>query len=98
MEWIRLNPGIWDRFKQYAKNEAEHERRVSVQWLVEDVRKFDRVDNAGDAVKVDNSFSPVFARQLAAEVPEVKPYITLRRSRFDGLFGVESDIWGIRHD
>lgn len=95
LEWIRRNPGIWDRFKRYAQNEAKHERRVSVQWLLEDVRRFDRVDNAGDAVKVNNSFGPVFARQLAADCPDVKPYIALRRSRFDELFGIESDLWGI---
>lgn len=83
LEWIRLNPNIWARFKSWALNEAAHERRVSVQWLLEDVRRFDRVNNAGDVVKVNNSFAPIFARQIVAECPEIRPYIEMRRSIYD---------------
>jgi hypothetical protein len=83
LEWIRRNPDIWARFKRHALNEAAHERRVSVQWLLEDVRKFDRVDNAGDVVKVNNSFAPIFARELVRQCPEIRPYIELRRSIYD---------------
>lgn len=83
LDWIRCNPDVWARFKRHALNEAAHERRVSVQWLLEDVRKFDRVDSAGDVVKVNNSFAPIFARELVKQCPNVKPFIETRRSIYD---------------
>lgn len=83
LDWIRLNPEAWLRFKGHALHEAAHGRRVSVQWLLEDCRKYDRVNSAGDPVKVNNSFAPIFARQLVEECPEVRPFIEMRRSVYD---------------
>lgn len=83
LDWIKRNPDIWLRFKRYATNEASHKRRVSVQWLLEDVRKYDRVDSAGDVVKINNSFAPIFARELVRQCPEIRPYIELRKSVYD---------------
>lgn len=84
-DWIRRNPDIWERFTTYALNEAAHQRRVSIKWLLEDARKFDRVDSAGDPVKVDNSLAPFFARQLIDEHPEIRPYLETRKSILDRL-------------
>lgn len=83
LRWIECNPVLWNRFKDYAMNEAKHKRRVSVQWLIENVRKFDRVNDFGESLKVDNSFSPFFARELIRECPQVRPFLKTRRSRFD---------------
>lgn len=84
-DWIRRNPDIWERFTTYALNEAAHQRRVSIKWLLEDARKFDRVDSAGDPVKVNNSFAPFFARRLIDEHPEIRPYVEIRKSILDRL-------------
>ena len=83
LDWIKRNPDIWLRFKRHAMNEASHKRRVSVQWLLEDVRKFDRVDGAGDVVKVNNNFASIFARELVRQCPEIRPFIELRHSSYD---------------
>lgn len=82
-EWMRLNPEIWSKFTAYALNEAKHKRRVSVKWLIEDVRKHDYVNRAGDTCKVNNNFAPIFARRLIKEHPELKPFIETRRSMYD---------------
>lgn len=83
LRWIECNPVLWNRFKDYATSEAEHKRRISVQWLIENVRKFDQVNDFGEPLKVDNSFSPFFARELIRECPQVRPFLKTRRSRFD---------------
>lgn len=83
LRWIKCNPVLWNRFKDYAMNEAKHKRRISVQWLIENVRKFDQVNDFGETLKIDNSFTPVFARELIRECPQVRPFLKTRRSRFD---------------
>lgn len=84
LQWIKDNPDLWSKFKSYALNEAGHKRRVSVQWLLEDSRKHDYVNQNGDPCKINNTYAPVFARELLKECPEVQPYLEVRRSRFDG--------------
>lgn len=84
LEWINQNPDLWTKFKAYALHEADQKRRVSVQWILEDSRKHDYVNQNGDPCKINNSYSPVFARELLKECPEVEPYLEVRRSRFDG--------------
>lgn len=84
LQWIKDNPDLWSKFKAYALHEADQKRRVSVQWLLEDSRKHDYVNQNGDPCKINNSYSPVLARQLLKECPRIKPYLEVRRSRFDG--------------
>lgn len=83
LQWIKDNPDLWSKFKSYALNEAGHKRRVSVQWLLEDSRKHDYVNRNGEPCKINNTFAPVLARQLLKECPQIKPYLEVRRSRFD---------------
>ena len=85
LEWIKANPQPWDRFVAYALNEAEHERRISVRYIAEDVRMHDYVNDAGDPCKLNNSFIPIFGRILVRDFPEVEPYIELRKSQYDEL-------------
>lgn len=82
-EWIGLNPDLWERLEAHCLNEAAHERRISVQWLIEDVRAHDYVNRIGDPCKVNNSFAPIFARRLIKEHPELAPFIETRRSIYD---------------
>ena len=84
LEWISQNPDLWSKFKSYALHEADQKRRVSVQWLLEDSRKHDYVNQNGEPCKINNSIAPVLARELLKECPEVRPYLEVRRSRFDG--------------
>lgn len=82
-EWIRLNPDLWSRFEAHCMSEAEHERRISIKWLIEDVRAHDYVNRDGDPCKVNNNYAPIFARRLIAQHPELEPYIETRRSMYD---------------
>lgn len=84
LQWIKDNPDLWSKFKSYALHEADQKRRVSVQWLLEDSRKHDYVNRNGEPCKINNSIAPVLARELLKECPEVRPYLEVRRSRFDG--------------
>lgn len=84
LEWISQNPDLWSKFKSYALHEADQKRRVSVQWLLEDSRKHDYVNQNGEPCKINNTYAPVLARQLLKECPQVEPYLEVRRSRFDG--------------
>lgn len=84
LEWIHQNPDLWTKFKAYALHEADQKRRVSVQWLLEDSRKHDYVNQKGEPCKINNTYAPVLARQLLKECPQVEPYLEVRRSRFDG--------------
>lgn len=84
LQWIKDNPDLWSKFKAYAVHEADQKRRVSVQWLLEDSRKHDYVNQNGEPCKINNTYAPVLARQLLKECPQVKPYLEVRRSRFDG--------------
>lgn len=84
LQWIKHNPDLWSKFKAYAVHEADQKRRVSVQWLLEDSRKHDYVNQNGEHCKINNTYAPVLARELLKECPQVKPYLEVRRSRFDG--------------
>ena len=82
-EWIKLNPDIWRRFEAHCINEAAQGRRISVQWLIEDVRAHDYVNRIGDPVKVNNNFAPIFARRLIKAHPELASFIETRKSVYD---------------
>lgn len=85
-EWRDLNPEIWDSWVQAAVNEARHKRRFSMQFVIEQTRKYDRVNRNGEPVKINNSFAPIWARMLATERPELRGYIELRKSEWDADF------------
>ena len=88
--WRALNPRIWAKWVATAQDEARHERRFSMQYLMEETRKHDHVNDAGGDVFVNNTHAPIFARMIATEHPEVRPFIELRRSRFDEYFGTQA--------
>ena len=83
-EWRKLNSDVWAKFERHCLNEAAHERRVSVKWLIEDVRAHDYVNRIGDPCKINNSFAPIFARMLIHDHPELAHFIETRSSVYDG--------------
>ena len=84
-EWIKANPELWQKFTDYALDQAANKGHISVAWLAEDVRQHDYVNRIADPVKLNNSFKAVFARLLIKEHPCVRPYITIRKSDHDHL-------------
>ena len=87
-EWRRVNTRLWHDLEAWALNEAAHERRFGVQDFIEAVRWRDHVNDLGEPVKVNNSYEPLFARFLVADYPELRPWVELRRSRWDDVLGV----------
>ena len=83
--WIKENPEPWRRMVSLALAESRAERRFSVAWLAEEVRKKDYTNIEGKPFKLNNSIKPALARILIKEHPEVAPYIETRRSMSDGL-------------
>ena len=83
--WYELNKrDVWPRcFVEPALHEAEHDRRVSVQRLIEQVRARDYVNWEGQPCKIDNSYAPLIARKLVHDFPQLKGHIEMRRSGFD---------------
>lgn len=84
-EWIRLNPALWEGIEAWALNEAAHQRKFAMQTALERIRWKDRVDDEGRPTKVSNDYGAIWARMLVARHPEVKPYVTIRPSVYDGL-------------
>ena len=71
--------------RRMAGYEAAHERHFGMKWIVEETRKKDFVDRAGEPFKINNNHTAAFARIMGEEMPEIVPYIERRRSQFDGL-------------
>ena len=84
--WRRRNPRIWAEWERAALREAAQGRRFSMQLVTEQARAFDSVDDSGEGFKLNNNSRAIWARMLVAEHPELRPYIELRRSVWDGLF------------
>lgn len=89
-QWLKQNNAnesdVWHRcFVEPAIYEAEHNRRVSIQRLIEQVRAKDRVNWAGQEVKINNSFAPLIARKLVHDFPQLRSHVELRRSSYDHL-------------
>ena len=70
---------------QLADREVAHERRVSFQWILEEVRRRDFTTNDGGRFRMSNNKSPVLARFYLAERPAARRFVILKESRFDGM-------------
>ena len=72
---------------QLADREVAHERRVSFQWILEEVRRRDFTTNDGGRFRMSNNKSPVLARFYLAERPAARRFVKLKESRFDEMEG-----------
>lgn len=82
--WRENNPDMWRFIENCSLNEAQHKRRFSMRWVVDEARRKSFVDGEGNPAKVGNTLVPAFARMVVADHPEVRSYIVLNRSRVDG--------------
>lgn len=93
---------VWDRNKELferkivlpAIEDAKSKRPILMQQLVEEIRRKDYVDSDGQPVKLNNNHVAVFARILWTEHPEVRPYLHLRKSVWDDMFGIRIGVDG----
>ena len=87
-EWVKRNEFAWNIIRQRARNCIESNARFSIKRQIENLRDLPGVMSSDDDYKICNSFSPVFARMLVEEMPELleKGLITLRRSKVDRFY------------
>lgn len=83
VSWQQDNPFAWAFIVRGAVRLASMGQRVGVQRLIEEVRAHDFADRYGKATKTNNSFVPVFSRQLVRRYPYLSDYIERRASVFD---------------
>lgn len=82
-DWVRLNPELWAELNAWAVGEAKAERKFSIMEYMQSIRWHDRVNAEGYGVKVNNDHAPIFARWIVNAHPIVRPYIELRKSKYD---------------
>ena len=85
--WIKQNPKAWAAIKWQAKTLAAKGKRVSIKRMLENLRYIDKhLNDRNTDYSICNSYSACLARFLVAECPEVKPYISLKKSKVDRYF------------
>ena len=84
-QWRYENPDLWAELERVALNEVNHQRKFSVQLLIERLRWHDRVDSDGKPVSISNDWCPIWARVLVKKHPIIKQYISMRSSVYDEL-------------
>ena len=89
--WDKANPDAWPLIVDEAMREVENKRRFGVRWIMENLRKVERTDRCGEPFHWPNEYAPIIARRLVREHPECKPFISLRKSRFDALMNGAKD-------
>ena len=82
-KWQRPTPPAWSYIVREALRLAAEGKRIGVQRLIEYVRAHDFADTEGKPTKTNNSFVPVFSRQLVRKYPRLSDYIERRASVFD---------------
>lgn len=76
----------YGRLCDFAKGRAAARLPFGVQEWAESERRNPRVDGTGNDFKVNNSLLPIYARMVASDLPEVRPYVELRASVYDRFF------------
>lgn len=76
----------YGRLCDFARRRAAAHRQFGVQEWAESERRQPRVDGSGNDFKVNNSLLPIYARMVASDLPEVRPYVELRASVYDRFF------------
>lgn len=83
--WVLTNPRAWRYMADTAMHQAAEGKKVSGRQLVENVRKRDFADTYGAPTKVNNNYTPIFARLLVAEHPQLAKHVEFRRTVLDEI-------------
>lgn len=87
--WIARNPKAWGIICDQARAAIRDQKRFSVKKALEVLRDSPIITwLTEDDFKISNSYSAVFVRILVTEMPELRPLVTIRRSKVDRLYAV----------
>lgn len=85
--YIAMNPEVWQRLKEDAAYAVAKEQPFSIAKEFEELRASRWLQrNEHEEYKCNNSYRAVLTRFLVADIPSLKPYVTLRRSKVDKFF------------
>jgi len=82
-KWVFENPYAWEYIKRKAREKVASHQRTSMRYLMQ-IARFE-LDTKGlcEGFKINNSITPVLARRLMIEVPEVSAIMETRKSKVD---------------
>lgn len=83
--WIANNPRAWRYLKTKARESIRYRTRFSIKRELERLRDSGLVRLTDDAYKISNSYSAVLVRLLVKEMPRLYPYVTVKKSKVDGV-------------
>lgn len=80
--WMKDNPEAMALFRRFAADRLRHRRAFSIAQITERVRwEFPVATTGEDGLKLNNNHKAYIARQLIAEMPDLKPLIVCRVTR-----------------
>lgn len=83
--WVARNPQAWKYLKAMAHRAITNQERFSIKRELEELRESNSVRMDTDDYKISNSYASVIVRLLIQEMPELREFVTLRRSKVDRL-------------
>ena len=84
--WIVRNPRAWTFLVRNAVWYVQQQKHYSIKQSLEELRNETSIVIGDDDFKISNSYAAVFARELADEIPGLRPLITFRRSKVDRFY------------
>lgn len=86
--WVARNPQAWTYLKAMAHRAITNQERFSIKRELEELRESNFVRMDEDDYKISNSYAAVLVRLLIQEMPELREFVTLRRSKVDRLLKI----------
>lgn len=86
--WVARNPQAWTYLKAMARRAITNQERFSIKRELEELRESNTVRMDEDDYKISNSYAAVLVRLLIQEMPELREFVTLRRSKVDRLLKI----------
>lgn len=85
--WIAKNPKAWEIIENQARAAIRDRKRFSVKKALDVLRDNPIITWLDDSdFKISNSYASVFTRLLVQEMPELREFVTIRKSKVDRLF------------
>jgi len=83
MQWLEDNKEAAAYMFALAEREAESGRHFSFRLIAERTRARDFGTIKSGTFKLPNEFAPIFTRVFLKQHPEARPFVSLRKSKFD---------------
>lgn len=89
--WIRENKPAWEFMASKAEAEVAAKRHFSMSAIVHEARKVDFSDSNGQPTRINNNWTPAFARILEPEIPGMSDFCEFRKTALNEVMGVDHE-------